>query len=131
MQPSPTVLAAVLALAAATAAQQRVTLAELPAIARARAERQRPQQLERLAPFLPDLQTEYGRNAAALDVTIDKVRALGDAVVPILVEFLTPPADASNRERWLAANARRVLLGLEPAAHVDTWIDLASGEHPL
>lgn len=110
---------------------QGVTLRELPALARARSERQRPVQLAKLEPFLPDLRTDYRRNSEFLDETIRKVAELGDAVVPLLIDFLTPEHLDDSRDRWLAANSARVLEHLEPRAHLGTWIELLDGEHPL
>ncbi|MEY2982742.1 MAG: HEAT repeat domain-containing protein [Planctomycetota bacterium] len=109
---------------------QGVTLRDLPELARARAERQRPAQLARLEPFLADLDTEYLRNATVLDGTLERVAALGSDVVPILIEFLTPDS-GENRARWRADNASRILLKLEPALYIDTWIDLLDGPHAI
>lgn len=107
---------------------QGVTLRDLPELARARAERQRPAQLARLEPFLADLDTEYLRNASVLEDTLVRVAALGSDVVPILIEFLTPES-GENRARWRADNASRILMKLEPALYVDTWIELLDGDH--
>jgi tetratricopeptide (TPR) repeat protein len=107
---------------------QGVTLRDLPELARARAERQRPAQLARLEPFLADLDTEYLRNASVLDGTLDRVAALGSDLVPILIEFLTPDS-GENRARWRADNASRILVKLEPALYIDTWIDLLDGSN--
>jgi hypothetical protein len=115
----------------ASAAAQAISIRELPALARARAERQRPALLAQLEPFLSDLRTDYQRNASILDGTIEKVAALGAPLVPILIDYLTPADPADNRARWLAANAARVLERLEPAEHLDTWLELLDGEHPL
>lgn len=119
-----------LALAAVLPAQQ-ITLRDLPELARARSERQRPLQLQRLEPYLPDLETDYGRNSRILDEQFEKVAQLGDAVVPLLIEFLTPENQSDSRSRWRAANAARVLERLDPRAHLDTWLDLLGGDHPL
>ncbi|MDA1222044.1 MAG: hypothetical protein O3B85_08475 [Planctomycetota bacterium] len=105
---------------------QGITLRELPELARARAERQRPAQLARLEPFLADLDTEYLRNASVLDGTLDRVASLGSDIVPILIEFLTPES-GENRARWRADNASRILTKLEPALYIDTWIELLEG----
>jgi tetratricopeptide (TPR) repeat protein len=107
---------------------QGVTLRDLPELARARAERQRPAQLARLEPFLADLDTEYLRNASVLEESLVRVAALGSDVVPILIEFLTPES-GENRARWRADNASRILMKLEPTLYVDTWIELLDGDN--
>ena len=117
-------------LAAGLCAQAGIPLRDLPALAKVRAERQRPAQMAALEPFLTDLKTDYRRNSEVLDKTIDKVVALGDAVFPVLVEQLTP-SDGDSHSRFLADNSARVLAKLDPKAHVAIWSELAEGEHGI
>ncbi|MBL8749262.1 MAG: hypothetical protein JNK78_08880 [Planctomycetes bacterium] len=119
----PTLLPA--ALPATLPAQ--VTLAGLVQLARDRAERSRPKQLAMLQPFLADLSLAYRENQDFLDRRIAEVAAIGDALVPVLLERLQP-ASAGDSGRNLAANSRRVLERLDPASFVDALAELvASG----
>ena len=107
---------------------QSVTLTELPELARARAERQRVEQEEALKPFWADLSLQYNDgNREILDECIPKVAELADAVVPLLLEKLTP-SDDSDANRFLADNCARVLELLDPASFSETLVELANGE---
>jgi tetratricopeptide (TPR) repeat protein len=114
-----------LLLAAAAAAQ--VPLAEVAKLARERAERSRPAQMKALEPFWPDLALNYDDNREVLAARIAEVANLGDSVVPVLLEKLTPGAGGGDTARQLAANCRRVLERLDPASFVDALAELANG----
>lgn len=101
----------------------QIPLGELAEVARARAERARPAQEKALEPFLPDLALDYRANYQFLDRRIAEAAELGDSVVPLLLEKLTP-AHNSEAARNLAGNARRVLERLDPASFVDALAEL-------
>lgn len=122
----PTLLLAVLIPLAGLAAQ--VPLADLPELARRRAERLRPKQIAALEPFWADLALEYRSNQQFLDERIAKVAELGDSVVPMLIEKLRP-SQGGTAARNTAANCRRVLERLDPSSFVDALAELARGEH--
>ena len=86
----------------------QVPLRDLPALARARADRLRPAQEQALEPYWADLSLDYRDNATFLDQQIAKVVALGDSIVPLLLEKLQPAA-GGPAARHLAANCRRAL----------------------
>lgn len=108
----------------------QTSLLELPMLARGRAERQRPTMEKALEPYWADLRMDYRENARFLDGRLAKVAELGDAVVPLLLEKLTP-ADASGPQRHLATNCTRVLQRLDPASFLDALIELVNGTHDL
>ncbi len=104
----------------------QVSLHDLPALARSRAERLRPAQEQALEPFWADLALDYYRdNAQFLDGRIAQVAALGDSVVPLLLEKLQPVAN-SGPARNLAGNCRRVLEHLDPGSFLDALIELTA-----
>ena len=74
----------------------QVALADLPELARARANRLRPAQEEALKPFWADLALDYAKNQKFLDERIAKVAAIGDSAVPLLLEKLTPLSDSDT-----------------------------------
>ena len=78
-----------------------------------------------LQPFWQDLALEYRPNAAHLDPRIKAVAALGDSVVPLLLEKLQP-VQSSGSARNLAANCRRVLEQLDPNGFLDALAELLS-----
>ncbi len=117
-------------LAAAAEARAQISLAELPELARARAERLRPMQVQALEPFWADLSLDYRDNQQFLDERIAKAAALGDSVVPLLLEKLQPPQSGAT-SRNLAANCRRVLERLDPGSFVDALVELAKGTHDI
>ena len=104
----------------------QVSLAELPALARARAETQRAAGEKALTPFWADLALEYKGNEKFLDRRIEEVAALGEAVAPMLLEKLAPPKGGTEA-RQLAANCRRVLERMDTSAFVDALVELAAG----
>jgi tetratricopeptide (TPR) repeat protein len=123
-----TCVLAVLIVAGSAVAQ--ASLAELPGVARERAARQRPVQEAALKPFLVDLSLDYRSNVQHLEGRIAAAAALGDAVVPLLLEKLTP-ADGSGSARNLAGNCRRVLQKLDPASFLDALIELINGPNEV
>jgi hypothetical protein len=108
----------------------QVPLAEVAKIARARAEHTRPAQQKALEPYWADLQLDYRINDKVLDAKIAEVAALGDAVVPLLLEKLAP-AQSSDPARNLASNCRRVLERLDPAGFLDALVELANGNNDV
>src|SRR5512134_2351089 len=64
------------------------------AIAKARAERQRPALEAALRPFLPDLSLSYAENRPFLDRRIAEIAALGEGIAPMLLEYLAPGDDS-------------------------------------
>lgn len=121
-----------LALASALAAvlPGQISLAELPALARARAEKQRETGERALAPYWADLALEYRGNEKFLDRRIAEVAALGEAVAPLLLDRLAPARGGSDA-RQLAANCRRALEQMDTSAFVDALIELATGANEL
>jgi tetratricopeptide (TPR) repeat protein len=122
------IFAATLTLLGTTLAQ--MPLAEVAKLARARAERSLPGQQKALQPFWADLALEYRINQQVLDQRIDEVVALGDGVVPLLLEKLQP-ADGGDAARNLAANCRRVLEKLDPSSFVDALAELCNGSNAI
>jgi tetratricopeptide (TPR) repeat protein len=118
--------AALAVLGLLSAGQAQVALSELPALARARAERQRPAQIKALEPFLKNLSLEYKMNQEIVDQAISGAAALGDAIVPLLLENLTPKED-TQEARNLAMNSKRVLRQLDPSGFTDALIEIAQG----
>jgi hypothetical protein len=125
--PALRILRSCLPLLLAAAAAAQMPLAEVAKLARDRAERSRPAQLKALEPFWPDLALSYDDNRSVLDARIAEVAGLGDSVVPVLLEKLTPAAAGGDAARHLAANCRRVLERLDPASFVDALAELANG----
>ncbi len=121
-------LAAVLTLPLATPLVAQVSLAELPDLARARAERARPAAIAALEPFLPDLKLSYRSSYKFMDGVIEKVAELGDSVVPLLLEMLEPKQN-SEAARNLAGNARRVLEKMDPSSFVDALAELLKSRY--
>lgn len=117
-----------LALAEVTLAQ--IPLAEVAKLARARAERSRPAQQKALEPFWADLALDYSINAQILDTRIGEVAALGDSVVPLLLEKLQP-SQGGESARHLAGNCRRVLERLDPGSFLDALVELANGNNDV
>jgi tetratricopeptide (TPR) repeat protein len=128
LSPSLALLLASTTLAPVALAQ--MPLAEVAKVARARAERARPAQEEALKPFWGDLVLDPRENARHLEARITQVAALGDAVVPLLLEKLQP-AQSTQDERNLATNCRRVLEKLDPASFLDALVELANGRNDI
>lgn len=108
----------------------QLALADLPKLARERAERSRPILEKALDPFWPDLKFDYRANEEFLDKRIAEAAALGDSVVPMLLEKLQP-VQANDATRNTAGNCRRVLERLDPASFVDALAELALGKHDI
>lgn len=108
----------------------QMQLAALPKLARDRAERSRPVQEKALEPFWADLTLSYHENQPFLDPRISAAAALGDSVVPLLLEKLQP-AQVSEKARSLASNCRRVLERLDPASFTDALFELANGNNEV
>lgn len=119
-----------LPLALAQAALAQMPLAELAKLARARAERSRPAQQKALEPFWADLSLDYRVNQQHLDTKIGEVAALGDSVVPLLLEKLQP-SQGGETARNLAGNCRRVLERLDPGSFLDALVELVNGNNEL
>ncbi len=117
-------------LIAATTVPGQVSLGDLPALARSRAERLRPAQEQALQPYWQDLALEYRDNAQYLDSRIALVAALGDSAVPLLLERLQPVA-VTSQSRSLAANCRRVLERLDPGSFLDALVELAQSSNEV
>jgi len=117
-------------LAASAVAQPGARLSDIPALARARNERQRPRIEAALAPYAADLVMDYATNKAYLDTRIEQIAALGDSLVPLLLEKLRP-ADGSPELVNTAANAARVLAKLGPGGFVPPLIELARSENTV
>lgn len=107
-----------------------IGLAELPALARARAARQRPVLEDALAPALVYLELEYGRNREVLDEKIASIAQLGDGIAPLLIDYLTP-RNESRKARHLAGNAARVLAHMDLQAFLPTLLELADDSDPV
>ncbi|MBL8730573.1 MAG: hypothetical protein JNM25_19300 [Planctomycetes bacterium] len=116
--------------ALAPAALAQVALADLPQLARDRAERSRPGQVQALAPYLADLALDYRENQVFLDQRIAEAAAIGDGLVPLLLEKLQP-ATGGEAARNLAGNCRRILERLDPSAFVDALGEMANGSHDV
>jgi len=119
-----------LSLAVAATAAAQVPLAEVAKLARERAERSRPAQQAALEPFWGDLQLDYRINQQHIDQKVAEVAALGDSVVPLLLEKLQP-AQGGEAARHLASNCRRVLEKLDPAGFVDALVELVNGSNDV
>lgn len=105
----------------------QIALADLPKVARERAERARPLQEKALEPFWSDLSFDYRNNQQFLDKRIAQAAALGDSVVPLLLEKLQP-AQGGEAARQLAGNCRRVLEQLDPTSFTDALVELVNGK---
>lgn len=108
----------------------QMTLAGIAKLARERADRSRPAQMKALEPFLADLSLSYRENQEFLDRRIAEVAAIGDALVPLLLERLQP-VSAGDSPRNLAANCRRVLERLDPSSFVEALGELTSGTNEV
>lgn len=108
----------------------QLTLSGLAQLSRDRAERGRPKQLKALEPYLADLSLNYRDNQEFLDRRITEVAALGDSLVPLLLERLQP-ASAGDSTRQLASNCRRVLQLLDPSSFVEALGELATGTNEV
>ncbi len=119
-------------LLATPAAQAGARLSDLPALARARNERLRPKMVAALAPYMNDLAMDYGvpSNRVYLDRCVEEVAALGDSLVPLLLEKLRPD-DPSPENLNTAANSARILARLGPAGFVPPLIDMMKSDNSI
>ncbi|MHC4814157.1 MAG: hypothetical protein ACYTGW_20135, partial [Planctomycetota bacterium] len=125
--PAPLTLLALLAgSAAALVAQSGVTLKDVPALAKARADRQRPALEKKLAPHWNDLGRDPVDDRKTVDNRIAEVVKLGHSVVPLLLEKLEP-TNGGPRDRNLAQNCATILAQLDPKNFVEALIDIATG----
>lgn len=105
----------------------QVPLADLPALAKARAERQRPAQQKALEPFLHDLTLDYRLNQEIVDHAITGASSLGDGIAPLLLENMVPKED-SQEARNLAQNSARTLKLIDPSGFTDALLEIAAGK---
>jgi len=108
----------------------QVTLEELPALARARAERLRPAQERAMEPFWQDLALNYAANRKFLEPRFEEVAAIGDSIVPLLLERLRPVAN-NPTTRDLAANSRRILARMDPDGFLDALVELIASKNEI
>jgi HEAT repeat protein len=105
----------------------QVALGDVPKLARDRAERARPAQEKALEPFWADLALDYRNNQQFLDQRIAQAAALGDSVVPMLLEKLQP-TQGGETARNLAGNCRRVIEKLDPSSFTEALVELVNGK---
>ena len=110
-------------LAIACALPAQVLLRDLPILARGRADRSRAAQEQALQPYWQDFALDYRTCASYLDKQFRTIAALGDNVVPLLLEKLQPLQGSTNT-RILAGNCRRVLELLDPISFLDAIAEL-------
>lgn len=117
-------------LCAATMAQG-VSLSEIPELARKRLEAQRQRVLALLEPYMEDLLLDGNsqENRRYLEPKLDEIAALGDSVLPILLELLTPDEDTGEK-RAMASNCAKILGRMQPARLVPELIVLVRGKDP-
>ncbi len=116
-----------IAILAAPAVGQGVTLEQLADMARKRFEVQQAQQGELLGPFLKDLELDYARNREYLERRFDEAAALGETLVPGMLERLVPREEGERSSVVLAENAARVLARIGPSGFVDDLLKIARG----
>ncbi|MDP6929529.1 MAG: hypothetical protein QF412_07500, partial [Planctomycetota bacterium] len=112
-----------------TPPQANPTLKQLAALARERAKRQRPIQLEKLQPYLRDLRLNYEDNKEFLNSRMDQIVALGDSLLPVLLDMLTPSEEGDPGARNTAANTALILLRLDPSSFVNSLLEIAAGDN--
>ena len=126
----PSLLRLLAATTLAGIATAQMPLAEVAKLARQRAEKSRPTQQQALEPFLKDLKYDYKDNRQFLEPKIKEVADLGESVVPLLLEKLSP-AQGNADARNLAGNCRRVLERMDPSSFVDALAELANGTNEI
>ena len=112
-----------------TPPQANPTLKQLAALARERAKRQRPIQLEKLQPYLRDLRLNYEDNKEFLNSRMDQIVALGDSLLPVLLDMLTPSEEGDPGARNAADNTALILLRLDPSSFVNSLLEIAAGDN--
>ncbi|MFY9344591.1 MAG: hypothetical protein WAT39_19015 [Planctomycetota bacterium] len=115
---------------ACSQAVAQLPLVEVAKLARARAERSRPAQQKALEPYWVDLALDYRVNQQHLDTKIAEIAALGDSVVPLLLEKMQP-SQGGETARNVAGNCRRVLEKLDPGSFVDALAEMANGSNDI
>lgn len=108
-------------------AQAGISLREVPALAKGRAQRQRPALEKKLAPYWKDLARDPADNRKLVEQKIAEVVALGDSIVPLLLEKLAP-AHGTPDDRFTARNCAVVLSHLNPKNFTEALIDIATGK---
>lgn len=109
-------------------AQTGVSLREIPALAKGRAERQRPALEQKLAPHWRDLARNPVEDHEIVEARIAAVVALGESTVPLLLEKLAPAQDTPD-DRFTAKNCAVILSRLEPKNFTEALIDIATGKN--
>ncbi|MEC7585055.1 MAG: hypothetical protein VYE77_12115 [Planctomycetota bacterium] len=117
-----------LLLVAAIPAQ--VGLKDVPALARARAERLRPAQEQAMEPYWQDLALNYRENRKFLEDRFVAVVEIGDSIVPLLLERLRPVAN-NPTTRNQASNCRRILLRMDPNSFLDALLELVTSNNEV
>ena len=120
-------LLALLGLAMPMAAQPVTKLSDVPALAKARAERQRPALEQKLAPYWDALSRDPGEHGELVRTKIEEVVKLGDSIVPLLLEKVES-ASGRPADRHLATNCAVVLARLEPKGFTEALINIATGK---
>ena len=126
--PKPAWLVMALALTSTCLCAQGVTLDQLIELAKQRAATQRPLLEAKLAPYRETLQTPYKDNWVVIEEKAVKIIALGDSIVPMLLENLEPTT-ASPANLNLAANSARLLSKMEPSSFLQALIDIVEGKN--
>ena len=120
-------LVGLVAFTSPVSAQAGVSLRDVPALAKGRTERQRPALEKKLAPYWRDLVRDPAEDRKIVDEKIAEVVALGDSIVPLLLEKLAP-AQSNPDDRNLAANCAVILSRLDPRNFTEALIDIATGK---
>ncbi len=130
MRPAVSLLTSVLLCSALTA--QGISLADIPELSRKRLAAQKELILTKLEPYMEDLHLDGGsaENLRYLDEKFTEIEAMGEAVIPILLGYLSPE-DESGEKRALASNAARILSRMAPATFVDELIAITAGRNPV
>lgn len=108
-------------------AQKGVSLEQLTELARQRAERLRPELEKKFAPYEVVLSYDYKDKQLEIDEAVEKASALGDAIVPLLLEKLEPRRESPALKN-LAANVARVLARMEPQSFIAPLMEIAEGD---
>lgn len=108
----------------------QVGLKDVPALARARAERLRPAQEQAMEPYWQDLALNYRENRKFLEDRFTAVIEIGDSIVPLLLEKLRPVAN-NTTTRNLAGNCGRILLRMDPNSFLDALIELVASSNEV
>ncbi|MHC5064204.1 MAG: HEAT repeat domain-containing protein [Planctomycetota bacterium] len=120
------------ALLCASLGAQGISLAEVPELSRKLLAAQKERMLANLEPYMEDLHLDGGsvENYRYLDEKFDEIVAMGESVIPILLEYLSPE-DESGEKRALASNAARILGRMQPKNFVAELIAITEGRDPI